>query len=124
MSSGGGSSPTPNRTCTGTINTNQNMWLVTTQPSINGGNWQQTPLSQVPSSASPTTVFIANGQTPNGQCTYQLADGSQFTLSFSMDGSNTANISGSGALIVTYNYGKTYPASGDGITVVYTLSNA
>ena len=124
MSSGGGSSPTPNRTCTGTITTNQKLWLVSNQYSLTGANWQTTPITQVQSGTNPTTLFVANGETPNGQVTYQTQDGTQFVLVFTMNGSNTANILGNGGAAPAYNYSKTFPTTGDTITVSYTLSNA
>ncbi|WP_338523789.1 hypothetical protein NUH87_29430 [Pseudomonas batumici] len=122
MSSGGGSSPTPNRICTGSITTNQRLWLVSEKYSLTGANWQKTPITQV--QPGTTELFVANGETPNGQVTYQTQDGTQFILVFTMNGSNTANILGNGGAAPAYNYSKNYPTTGDTMTVSYTLSNA
>lgn len=124
MSSGGGSSPTPNRTCTGTIITSQRLVLVGTQYSLNGANWTTTPPTSIPAGANPATVFVANGQTPDGKITYQTDDGTQFILQFTMNGTNSANILGIGGTASSYNYNKTFPTTGDDITVAYTLSNS
>ncbi|PTS86470.1 hypothetical protein DBR00_02635 [Pseudomonas sp. HMWF032] len=124
MSSGGGSSPTPNRTCTGTLTTSQRLVLVGTQYSLNGANWTTTPPTSVPAGSNAATVFVANGQTPDGKVTYQADDGTQFILQFTMNGTNSANILGVGGTASSYNYNKTFPTAGDTITVAFTLSNS
>ncbi|WP_175649872.1 hypothetical protein [Pseudomonas sp. Marseille-P9899] len=123
MSSGGGSSPTPNRTCNGNLKTNVRLVLVY-QPaySLNGANWQTTPATQVTANSSPVSVFIANGQNPDGRITYQADDGTQFVLAFTMNGTNAINVIGNGGGASAYNYSVTKPTAGDCIDAVYTIS--
>ncbi|MCU1733366.1 MULTISPECIES: hypothetical protein [unclassified Pseudomonas] len=125
MSSGGGSSPTPNRTCTGNLKTDVRLVLVY-QPaySLNGANWNTTPATQVAANTSPVSVFIANGQTPDGRITYQADDGTQFVLAFTMNGTNAINVIGNGGGASAYNYSVASPGTGDTITAVYTISRS
>ena len=122
MSSGGGSSPTPNRTCTGNITANVKLWLVANQYSITSGHWQVTPVTQIEANSNNATVFIANGENPNGTVTYATDDGTEFVLQFTMNGNNTANIMGNKGTPQIYRYDRTFPTTGDTITVTYTLS--
>jgi VCBS repeat-containing protein len=121
MSSGGGDSPTPNRTCTGVITSTVQMWLVANQYSVNSGQWQTTPPTSVAANQT-STIFVANGTSPNGSVTYATADGTQFVMVFSMNGSNTANIMGNLGSPQAYQYDKTFPTTGDTITVTFTVS--
>ena len=123
MSSGGGSSPTPNRTCTGNVQTNVRLVLVY-QPeySLNGANWQTSPATSINTNTTAATVFIANGQNPDGKVTYQADDGTQFVLVFTMNGTNSINILGNGGGASGYNYSVSSPGTGDTITAVYTIS--
>lgn len=125
MSSGGGSSPTPNRTCTGTVQTNVRLVLVY-QPaySLNGGNWQTGPVTSIAANSSPASAFVANGQTLDGKVTYQADDGTLFVLVFTMNGSNYINILGNGGSASAYNYSVTSPGTGDTITAIYTISRS
>lgn len=124
MSSGGGSSPTPNRTCTGTVQSNVRLVLVY-QPaySLNGGNWQTGPVTSIAAN-SQATVFVANGQTLDGKVTYQDDYGTQFVLVFTMNGSNYINILANGGSASNYNYSVASPGTGDTITAVYTISRS
>ncbi|NBF01931.1 hypothetical protein GV819_06470 [Pseudomonas sp. Fl5BN2] len=116
------SSGTPNRTCTGTLTTSCRLVLVDTKYSISDANWTTTPPTSVPAKTA-TTVFVANGSTPTGEVTYQAEDGTRFILQFSMNGTNSANILGVGGRVSSYKYDKTFPSTGDIITVSYSLFN-
>lgn len=122
MSSGGGSSPTPNRTCTGTVQTNVHLVLVANPSySLNGGHWQTQPVTSFAANTTPAAAFIANGQTLDGRVTYQADDGTRFVLVFTMNGNNSINVLGDGGGASAYNYSVTSPGTGDTITAVYTI---
>lgn len=122
MSSGGGSAPTPNRTCTAVITTNVKLSLVYTGYGISGGHWQVSPVTTIAANSNALQVFVANGETPSGTATYITDDGTEFVLTFTMNGNNSANILGNKGTPQLYNYDKTMPSTGDAATVAFNLS--
>jgi len=122
MSSGGGSSPTPNRTFTGAITSNVKLWLVSEQYKMESGHWQMAPMTNITANANNKTIFIANGETVNGSVSYVTDDGTQFVLVFTMNGTNTANIMATQGTPQIYTYDKSLPTTSDTITVTYTLN--